>query len=46
MAMSLLRPVLELVEGSTVTQRMHHLMPDFIRGESIGPPPAQAVQQP
>lgn len=38
LAQSLLQPVLELLNGETVTQNAVRLMPDFIRGESIGPP--------
>lgn len=40
MAKSLLRPVLELLEGSVVTQRAGRIMPEFLRGESIAPPRA------
>lgn len=38
MAKSLLRPVLELLEGNPVTQRGSLIMPEFVRGESIAPP--------
>lgn len=38
MARSLLRPVLELVEGNVVTQRASLIMPEFLRGESIAAP--------
>jgi hypothetical protein len=40
MARTLLRPVLELLEGNVVTQRGSRIMPEFLRGESIAPPPA------
>ncbi|MBI5693957.1 MAG: substrate-binding domain-containing protein [Verrucomicrobia bacterium] len=39
-ARKLLRPVLEAVEGGHVMTRATSLMPEFVRGESIGPPPA------
>jgi LacI family transcriptional regulator len=39
MAKNLLRPVLEVLEGTTVTQRGSRIMPEFIRGESIAAPP-------
>lgn len=39
MARSLLRPVLARLEGSVVTPRASRIMPEFRRGESIGPPP-------
>jgi len=39
MAKNLLRPVLELLEGNAVTQPVNKLMPEFLRGESIAPPP-------
>ena len=39
MAKALLRPVLELLAGDPVTQRAARIMPEFSRGESIGPPP-------
>ncbi len=45
MAKSLLRPVLELLEGNPVTQRGSLIMPEFVRGESIAalrPDSAQA----
>jgi len=38
MAKSLLRPVLELVEGNVVTQRASLIMPEFLRGDSIAAP--------
>jgi len=38
MAKSLLRPVIELVEGGVVTHRAIRIMPDFVRGDSLGPP--------
>jgi LacI family transcriptional regulator len=38
MAKSLLRPVLELLDGNRVTQRASRIMPEFLRGESIAPP--------
>jgi LacI family transcriptional regulator len=38
MAKSLLRPVLELLEGNAVTQRASLIMPEFFRGESIAAP--------
>ncbi len=38
MAKSLLRPVLEILEGNPVTQRSSLIMPEFVRGESIAPP--------
>ncbi len=41
MAKSLLRPVLELLEGNVVTQRTSLIMPEFFRGESIASPPAK-----
>jgi LacI family transcriptional regulator len=39
-ARTLLQPVLELLEGSAVSQRAVRLMPRFVRGASIGPAPA------
>ena len=36
MARSLLRPVLELVAGDPITQRAARMMPEFLRGESLG----------
>ena len=39
-ARSLQQPVLELLEGGVVTQRALRLMPEFVRGESIGRAPA------
>jgi LacI family transcriptional regulator len=41
-ARGLLQPVLELLEGGAVTQRSWRLMPEFVRGASIGPAPAGA----
>jgi LacI family transcriptional regulator len=41
-ARSLLQPVLELLEGGAVTQRAQRLMPEFVRGESIGPASGRA----
>jgi DNA-binding LacI/PurR family transcriptional regulator len=38
MAKSLLRPVLELLEGNATTQRASMIMPEFFRGESIAGP--------
>ncbi len=38
-ARSLLQPVLELLEEGAVSQRELRLMPEFIRGATIGPPP-------
>jgi LacI family transcriptional regulator len=40
MAKSLLRPVLELLEGGVITHRAIRIMPDFIRGETLAPPRA------
>ncbi len=37
-AKSLLRPVLEILEGNPVTQRGSLLMPEFVRGESLAAP--------
>ncbi len=39
-ARSLLRPVLELLAGGAVSARVGWIMPEFHRGETIGPPPA------
>jgi DNA-binding LacI/PurR family transcriptional regulator len=39
-ARKLLRPVLEILETGAATARATSIMPEFIRGESIGPPPA------
>jgi DNA-binding LacI/PurR family transcriptional regulator len=36
-AKSLLRPVMELLEHGAVSQRAARLMPEFIRGETVGP---------
>jgi DNA-binding LacI/PurR family transcriptional regulator len=38
MAKSLLRPVLEMLDGGVVTQRGIRIMPDFVRGETIVAP--------
>lgn len=38
MAKSLLRPVLEQLEGGVVTHRTIRIMPDFVRGESLAAP--------
>ncbi|MFO1449334.1 MAG: substrate-binding domain-containing protein [Opitutaceae bacterium] len=38
MAQTLLRPVLEVVEGQAVSQRMARIIPKFLRGESIAAP--------
>lgn len=38
LARSLLRPVLELLEGNAVTQRASLIMPEFLRGESVASP--------
>jgi LacI family transcriptional regulator len=40
LAKSLLRPVIELLEHGAVSQRAARLMPQFIRGETVGPGPA------
>lgn len=37
LAKSLLRPVMELLEHNAVSQRASRLMPEFIRGETVGP---------
>jgi LacI family transcriptional regulator len=37
MAKSLLRPVLEMLEGGVVTHRAIRIMPDFIAGDSLEP---------
>jgi DNA-binding LacI/PurR family transcriptional regulator len=39
LAKSLLRPVMELLEHGTVSQRAARLMPEFIRGETVGQGP-------
>lgn len=39
-ARSLLQPVVELLEGGAVSQRAVRLMPQFVRGASIGPAPS------
>ena len=41
-ARRLLQPVLELREGGAVSQRTGRLMPQFVRGASIGPAPSHA----
>jgi hypothetical protein len=41
MAKTLLRPVLEVLENNVTMQRAAKIMPDFIRGESIGAAPAR-----
>lgn len=38
MARTLLRSVLELLEGGAVTHRLVRIMPDFVRGESLAVP--------
>ena len=38
MAKALLRPVLERTEGSAVSQRAGWIMPEFVKGESVGSP--------
>lgn len=38
MSRTLLRPVLELLAGRPVTEPELKLMPEFLRGESLGPP--------
>jgi DNA-binding LacI/PurR family transcriptional regulator len=40
MAQSLLRPVLEVVEGQVVSQHTARIIPKFLRGESIAAPRA------
>lgn len=40
MAKTLLRPVIELLEGRVVTQRTIRIMPEFIRGDSVARPPS------
>ena len=40
MATTLLRPVIELLDGQVVTQRASRIMPEFIRGDSVSRPPA------
>jgi LacI family transcriptional regulator len=37
LAKALLRPVIELLEGGAITSRTVPIMPDFIRGDSLGP---------
>lgn len=39
MAKSIVRPVLELLEGNAVAQRAAKIMPEFLKGETIAPPP-------
>ena len=41
LAKNLLRPVLDLLEGSAVRQRAGLIMPEFLKGESVGPPSAR-----
>jgi hypothetical protein len=43
MAKILVRPVLELLEGNVVAQRAARIMPEFLRGETIAPPPAGSL---
>ena len=43
MAKSLLRPVLELLDGNAVTQRASLIMPEFLRGESVSEPPSRGA---
>lgn len=38
LAKSLLRPVIEQLEGGVVTHRAIRIMPDFVRGDSLAPP--------
>ena len=40
MAKSIVRPVLELLEGNAIAQRAAKIMPEFLKGESIAPPAA------
>jgi Transcriptional regulators len=40
-AKSLLRPLIELLEGGAVTHRAVRIMPNFVRGESLAPPCAR-----
>ncbi|WP_414664321.1 substrate-binding domain-containing protein [Horticoccus sp. 23ND18S-11] len=40
LAKSLLRPVLDLLDGHVVTQRASLIMPEFVRGESVAAPRA------
>ncbi len=42
-ARKLLRPVIELVETGAVLSPATSIMPEFIRGTSIGPPPRQRL---
>lgn len=44
LAKSLLQPVLELLEGRSVTQPALRLMPEFIRGETVAEPPAAGAR--
>lgn len=41
-AKSLMRPVLELLQGHLRAERSNRIIPDFIRGESLGPKPGGA----
>lgn len=43
MAKSLLRPVLELLDGNAVTQRASLIMPEFLRGESVTAPAVRSA---
>jgi DNA-binding LacI/PurR family transcriptional regulator len=38
MAKSIVRPILELLEGNPIAQRAAKIMPEFLKGESIAPP--------
>lgn len=38
LARALIQPVMELLEGNVVTQRSELIMPEFSRGETLGPP--------
>lgn len=38
MAKSIVRPVLELLDGNAIAQRAAKIMPQFLKGESIAPP--------
>ncbi len=46
MAKTLLRPVLELLEGGVITHRAVRIMPDFIRGETLAAPRPAASLNP
>jgi LacI family transcriptional regulator len=43
MAKSIVRPVLELLEGNAIAQRAGKIMPEFLKGETIGPPAAPGM---